>query len=353
MKKFPFALQKQLCVYGTVVAFFLFLPILLHFTGMDAIQNRYLGINEDYYTHVHQQVFEETKEIDILFLGFCFQRMGVRSKIIQESLSKELGRQATVVTIGTYASAQDLVWIILRDLLKRRKVKMLVVHLPSNQGIQDRPHSYAPQWIRFQDVLELGQGMPALHYFQLYGAAVLAAPRNFLGYLREEHSIPAEYIEKDLGNAQIKLCEQGTPFEEHILPRKDVNPQDLIYRRGANPEKFRFTGEKYPRYQETLVLKLASLIKEHRIPLVQLHVPNLIERDAVVVEERYQWEEWLGYPVKTVGLPTADLFAGLSDKAKRCLFWDREHMNPNGMDYFTRTVGPTLTAIYRDTYGNQ
>jgi hypothetical protein len=65
------------------------------------------------------------------------------------------------------------------------------------------------------------------------------------------------------------------------------------------------------------------------------------------VVERGFWPELLGGNVAVVGIPSSRLFAGMPAEREH-LYFEDEHLNFNGMRYFTRAITPALVKIYRE-----
>ncbi|MGA2248222.1 MAG: hypothetical protein ABSH48_24830, partial [Verrucomicrobiota bacterium] len=101
---------------------------------------------------IRQQVFEKTGDIDIAFIGASRITAAFDTPMVQEQLSKHLGRPATVLTLGWGGGGYDQLYFVAHDLLEHRKVKVLVFDDVYNRA--DQPHVLAPRLFRLADNLE-------------------------------------------------------------------------------------------------------------------------------------------------------------------------------------------------------
>src|SRR6185369_7920682 len=98
------------------------------------------------FSHIQQGVFEEKGDIDLLFIGSSFLWAGIDTPQVERAQSAQLGRKATVLTLGSNWWGEDLTYFLLRDLLARRRVKMVVFSMPTKTDQQSAPHPGAAYW---------------------------------------------------------------------------------------------------------------------------------------------------------------------------------------------------------------
>jgi hypothetical protein len=108
---------------------------------------------------------------------------------------------------------------------------------------------------------------------------------------------------------------------------------------------FQFSQDSLPPYHQYYLRKIVDLLRQERVPLTFLNIPQFSERKNVGVTERENWPATLQVDVPLVGIAPAELFTGLSDDQIRFMYYD-EHMNVNGSEFFTRAVAPAILKIY-------
>src|SRR5580698_10906557 len=80
------------------------------------------------YPWIENQIFQETNDIDIVFIGSSHILHAVDTPYVQAKLSGKIGRQAVVRTLGWGGAGYDALYFFTRDLLAHRKVRMLVFY---------------------------------------------------------------------------------------------------------------------------------------------------------------------------------------------------------------------------------
>src|SRR5262249_37814750 len=96
--------------------------------------------SEGPFSHIQHQVFEGKGDSDRLVIGSSLIWAGIDTPQVERALSAQLGRKATVLTLGSNWWGEDLTYFLLRDLLARRKVKMVVFSMPTKNDQQSAPH---------------------------------------------------------------------------------------------------------------------------------------------------------------------------------------------------------------------
>ena len=85
--------------FGLLVAALLVLPWALAAFGVPTREQLWRGIDSDSgaISYVWQQLFRETTDLDVVFLGASLMGAGVDTPQVQRALSRQLGREARVV----------------------------------------------------------------------------------------------------------------------------------------------------------------------------------------------------------------------------------------------------------------
>jgi hypothetical protein len=357
-----FSSRRQALAFALLLAVLIALPALMAETGWLTRRNVYPTIPLIYgpFGWIQQQIFGADGDVDIAFIGSSHIWTAIDTPYVQQKLSDQLGREATVFTLGWPWPGFDAVYVIARDLLYQRRVRMLVIYDDFHVNVDDGPHKFAHQWFRIGETTEVFTGLPWKSTASLYGCAVLRMPRHLLSLLRPNLvqspaaarddywtiQYRAANVAKQLGSLRARLTVNRNPNFSSYRPEVAATPADTLTYSGESRNAFEFTGPLTPPFQLHFARKLALLCKERATRLVILHVPNLKELGRAVVSERECWPEVLGAPADIVGVPPARLFAGIPDACVEKLFYDDDHLNVNGQDVFTPIIYPELLKLY-------
>lgn len=303
--------------------------------------------------HIEREIYDETGDIDIVFIGSSLMWSGIDAPYMQAALSDALGRQATVRVIATVWPGLDRDYALLRDLLDRRHVGLVVLQMPHRNRptldaaaevnrVSDQPHVQAYRFYREGEFPEVLPGLAPRSRVALYAEAVLGMPRHLLTLLRP-NELSSSPVEATLGSRFQQMGFYGEPYVDFERTPPLIPANQMIYGRGAD---YQFFEEPLPPYQTHFVRLIGATLAEHRVPAVLLHIPQANELDADTVEERENWPELIGTDVAMIGVPPTRLFGGFSDD-DTLKFFSSDHLNENGAHFFTRAVAPALLDIYR------
>jgi hypothetical protein len=308
------------------------------------------------FAHIQQQVFEETGALDVAFVGSSFMWSGIDAPYFERELSRALGRQARVTVLASVWPGLDRDYVILRDLLARRRVELVVLQFPNRDRptddpaaemnrVADEPHVHAFRFYRVGELDEVNQGLPWRARAALYAGAVLGIPRHLLTLVRPNYMAPSPF-ESTLGARFETRGYYGAPFEPFRPDPPQIDASEMIFS-PSSASSYRFFDEPLPPYQTHFAKLIGALLAAYDLPAIVLHIPQANELTADVVEERVNWLELTGVSGPMVGIPPARLFAGLTNDEIRRLFVS-DHFNENGTIYFTRAVTPALLRAFTD-----
>ncbi|MBI5772286.1 MAG: hypothetical protein HZA89_00915 [Verrucomicrobia bacterium] len=353
-----FTSSRQASAFALLLLALLALPAVVGRTGaLDRAQvYPTIPVAAGPYAYIHRQIFEEKGELDIAFVGSSFMWAGINTPYVQQQLTAALGREAKVVTLASVWPGLDRDYALLKDLLSRRKVKLLVLNFPNRElptddpdfvinRVSATPHIQAFRFYRAGEFPEVADGLPFTSQASLYASAVLGMPRHLLSRVRPDFTAPAE-AELELGAHKVRRGYYGAPYAEWRPAPPAIDPEEMIYR-DATRSSFRFYQEPMPPYQMHFVRLIGQLLRETKVPVAILHIPHACERKVDAVEERLNWPELLGVSALLIGVPPARLFAGLGDEEIKRLY-SSDHLNDNGNAYFTRAVTPALVRVFTE-----
>lgn len=307
-------------------------------------------------THIQRELFERDQPLDIAFIGSSFIWAGIDAPHVQRELTRALGREASVTVLGSSWPGLDRDYAYLRDLLAQRRVGLVVLQFPNRElptddpavlynRVSDEPHVQAFRFYRVGEMEGATAGLGMRYRAALYAGAVLGLPRHLLSLLRPNFMAASPY-DATLGARLDKRGYYGAPYERFRPPPPIIEAEEMIFGR-ATSASFRFFDEPMPPYQMHFARRIASLLDEHEVPAVLLHVPQANEITSEVVEERMEWIDATGISATLVGVPPARLFAGFTHE-ETLRFFSSDHLNENGAIYFTRVVAPALLRVFED-----
>jgi hypothetical protein len=294
--------------------------------------------------YIEHEVFEEVGDIDVLFVGSSLLWAGIESDTVERALSSALGRPAKVVVLGSNWQGADLPYVLLRDVLARRRVGMVALSGPLATFIPDTPHLQAHRWARYGEYPEVTEAMPFRSSMSLYAAGVLGAPRHLVSWLRPNRVSPAELDPEWLRSEHAQQGYHGVPFVVEDRTAVDV-PTESMISKPSSPGVFRILGSTPGPYERAFLKATGELLRRNGVAAIAIHVPTARERGEDVVRERFRWDEELGTPCPVIGVPSATLFGGKTPEQVLHYYYD-EHLNRNGAARFTATIAPAIARAY-------
>lgn len=308
------------------------------------------------YVHFQRQIFESEGDLDIAFVGSSFMWSAVHTPMVRDSLQAAVGRPVRLTTLASVWPGLDRDYVVLRDLLTHRRVRMVVLQLPNRDlptddphatvnRVTDEPHLRASRFYQVGALPGMTVGLPLRARAALYGGAVVGLPRHLLSLARPDRR-RADPVEATLGARFDRRGYFGDRYQA-FRPEPPALEADKITHRRCAPPACRLYAEPLPEYQMHFVRLMGALLREHGVPAIILHVPQANERHATAVEERVDWFALMGPGATLIGVPPAQLFRGLTDdEIKR--FYVSDHFNENGAVFFTKAILPALLQRFRE-----
>jgi len=358
-----FSSNRQAAAFVALVALLIALPMLMANTGRPDRRDVYPTVAIKYgpFSYIQQKIFDESGDVDVAFVGSSEIWCAIDTPYVQEKFSEHLGREAQVFTLGWPWPGFDALYVITRDLLEHRHVKLLVVYDESRNG--DSAHTHSSRWFLMNQSTEVFDGLSLKAQARFYGGAVLGIPRHLLSLARPnlleapEDCRPnfwnsyyhAPNIAQRLGSLRARLAFNVRPDFVPFTPRGGAAPGDFLLYSEQTRNAFEFSASGIDDYQLRFARKLAELCREKGTRLVFLHTPQYNGRGKSVIRERLCWPEALGPSVDLIGIPPDRLFSGISADDTRKLFYENGHFNENGQDFFTPLITPVLLKLHADT----
>jgi hypothetical protein len=362
-----FSSTKSAAAFALMLLFILLSPVL--------VGKKLLPPREEVYTSqtwrycacgfLDDQIFKETSDIDVVFIGSSRMWAGIDTPYVQKEFSKKLGRPAVVLTLAWSWAGFDAVYFIGQDLLKHRKVRMIV--FDDEFRDDDVPNVSATHWFRFGEDWQDVAGMPLRIQSDYYLAAVLGMPRNLLSIVRPNYSEPlvsedfqhwstvfaAKDPHEELGTLTARRSLYPDDLFASFSPKTRARTDDVCVFSPETRDQFEFSGPRTPGWQMSFAKKFADLAASREVKLVFLHLNPAYsnnETNSPLIQERECWPEVLGTNVVMMGIAPAKLYSGLDGSNLAKLFYtpDHLHYNENGEKFFTPLITPALLQIYEN-----
>ena len=123
-----FSSNRQAAAFALLLLIILLLPCVLGKNQLPPREQVYSAIPWSFgaFPYLHDQIFEEKGDIDIAFMGSSSTWWAIDTPYVESQLSKALGRKAVVRSLCWNWPGFDSFYFITKDLLQRRKVKVIV-----------------------------------------------------------------------------------------------------------------------------------------------------------------------------------------------------------------------------------
>ena len=355
---------RQAAAFALLLLFLLAAPWLAGKNLLPPREQAYASAGWDWgaYPWIQKQIFEETNDIDIAFIGSSRMGFDIDTPYVQEKLDERLGRKTVVRSLCWLGAGFDTVYFVTKDLLEHRHVKTLVFY-DEMVGLEANPE--APCWFRYGDDGGLLAGLPFQDRGIYYFAAVIGMPENLLELAtphraeNTNHPPPNHYEtffkavnpELRLGSAaalhSFVDLDSDTPTNVSAYsPSGRAHPADVIVYDDATKSNFVFSTRSFPAFQLYFARQFGLLAQAHGTHLVLLHLPLYGDRTSPKLEESKFWPDFLKAPVSMIGIPADRLFAGFSEVETERLYCDTLHLDQSGQKYFTSLITPALLEAY-------
>lgn len=320
--------------FAALLVLLLSLPVINLSLGLPPRVEVYNGLRQGGgpYVKTRQQLYDTTGDIDVAFVGSSILNVAVNGDEVQARLVDRFGPAMNVRMFGFVFQGLDMQYVMTRDLLEQRRVKMLVISFSGPRHIRDRPHVQLHNVLRWGEYPEMVEGLPFAERASIYASSVLDGPRQLVKYLRPERPIPAADDHRSL-----------MVFDS--VPVISDPPATAIELNDANRAQFTFGDPEISSRQLHFARLIAGLATEHHVKLVIVNIPTPEEFGVERIWERADWPRLLPDEPSVVAFRRSELFAG--DSSGR-FFADSVHMTPEGQERFTRSLIPYLMNEYEE-----
>lgn len=342
-----FSSPLQKIAFTLLLVFAISLPALITASGLILRRHSYEIMSEGHgaYSYIGSEIFEDRRDIDILFVGSSIQWNAVDTIQVQRTLHSLKGTDLRVVSFGFNFNGIDIPYFLLRDLLERKKVRLVIFSLP-RLPLPDGPNATAFKFFRYNEYTDISRDLPIKYNLAHYASSVLRSPRDILTMARENRSNPSRYVSEFGSNKELMGMGRNPETFVPFIPNAPLlSPEELLFS-PATLTQFTFEDRPLPEYHDHYLNAMYQLLQEHQTPLAILNVPQYNERSSDGVLERVDWSRRFGKQIPLIGIAPAVLFEGLSPSEVELLHCDIYHFNKNGNEYFTKAVMPAIVDVY-------
>jgi hypothetical protein len=320
--------------FAALLLVLLLLPVILARIGLPPRSEVYNGLRlgGGPYVKTRQQLFATQGDIDIAFVGSSILNVAVNADELQSRLEERYGPNVNVRMFGYVFQGYDMQYVMMRDVLEHRRVKMLVMSFSGPRYISDRPHVQLHNVLRWGDYSEMLDGLRFADRASIYASCVLDGPRQLVKFLRLERPIDAADSHRSL-------------MVHESVPEITAAPAPAVLLSDATRDQFMFGEPEMTDRQRLFAIKIAELAAQHHVALVVLNIPTPEEFAYDRIWERADWRHLLAGDPTVVAFRRSDLFG--QEPASR-FFADSVHMNAEAQERFTRSLDAYLMTRYEE-----
>jgi hypothetical protein len=303
-------------------------------------------------------------DVDILIVGGSDAQTAFDVGVLTEEVSKIAGRPVRILNFGANWYAAEAYYARIKYALSNLRVKVAVV-LDTVGG--PTPHPLAKYWWLYPD-----EDIPSSVQFGkragLYAASVLGAPRQLWAELRGvAHLVIAppwrdtvSELERSHGFHAVALgWDDGksssgrAPYVERTLPRREIPTAQMFYRDGHGDAFKPGYGDKsgygeYSAYETAFLKQSDAIVRAQGGTFAMASDLLLVDgKRSGKAGFRPLWRDEQR-PWPQIGIPTATLFAGLSDDETHAFYYDEDHLNSSGARHYSRVIAPALAELLAD-----
>ena len=289
------------------------------------------------YAFMREQIFEESRPVDVLFLGPSAVWAGINPDVVEQALTARSGREATVLNFGANFFGHELAYFLLRDTLLHRRVRLVVLGVPS--PTMSTPHVVTPYMLDVYRDAALIDSAPPRARLTYYAAAVLGAPRQLLSLVRPNRALndfeQARHLIEKSGHGQ----HYETRADRGTVENVDDADGDAWLTKGNR----RIVEDPPEPHQEALLRAIAALCEQSGTRLTLVHMPRQTDDASVVV---LPVSDLLDGRLRLIA--PASKFMFLEPDGRAAFFRNAGHLNYRGSIQFTRDILPAVLSAYDD-----
>ena len=354
-----FAYRWQMIVFFPLLAFFMLLPFVDKPSWMErGILYRSIKMNDSYRSNIFYDILTEPKDIDVLFVGSSTLSAAVNPIVVKAALRSATGKENTIYTIYHPRGGFDFDYIIIKDILKRHKVKLLVwdgARPPINDQKYHPSTPYIWDYTLHRDI----SSTMHLDTAQMYLFSVMTGPKLLLS--------PILYIGNSIQtkgsnflcnkNYYLGACLRygeainGTYVDSQsnihypAPPLMDIS--HLLHFRGNDMSELR-NGKPYRSIDYEMLKKVLTLAEEYNTSVAFLLAPIKGDPEHVITVPVIH-NNTPGWNVPIIAATLYNVLNGTNIKLDDFFQKDHTHLLYNATNYYTEMLLPAIIQIYEES----
>jgi hypothetical protein len=367
MMRPAFSSTGQAAGFALMLAILLTLPLTFRERWLPSGEQSFCipGWENGPYPWIHNQIFEEKGDIDLLFIGSSRIWNAIYTPSVQEQLAMELGHMVVVRTFAWGGAGYDALFYITRELLKHRRVKMIVFSDENNYLLER--NRQLPFWLRWPDDRSFISGLPFRQQAEYYLASLIGMPNNLICLLRPNQpgSLMGDLsryfgVYRNSPNPATQLgCLSSRKIETQNAPdypyteyypvqKSDVKNNGFIKadRLADFKTLFPTSNSPIPEWQLFFATAFGELMQNHGVRACMIYIPVLAAAKNPTMPQRVDWTRMIP-GITLMGVPPTIMFQGIPRGDLELLFADTVHLNSGGQRLFTESFIRPLINEYR------
>lgn len=263
----------------------------------------------------YNAVYNQDTDIDLLIIGGSRFWTVMNSKIIQTEFKKKYNKKVNVVSLSRNWSGPDYSYVVLRDLLEKRRVKKILIM--AEPKLSETYHLLFYSIAKFKDRAEI--------IISNKNQNLLFNISDFLKMtFKQILDLNLKFKVKDkIVNSDGYSCLDGVSNGVVVDISKNYRYSYKLNYKNVKPIKFDIFDKEHS-HSRYFFKKIRDLSKRHNTELIFFHLPRLT--DPLWDKKTYQkWETFYSSPI--IKLPD-NLREALYNNYS---FYDGAHLNKNGM----------------------
>lgn len=208
---------------------------------------------------IYHRIFENNKDIDVVFSGASQTGCAIMDEYIDVKFAQHSNEKLNVVNLGYCRRGRDVQFVMLQDLFRNKKPKILIVEVAEDEP--KKSHPVFPYLAETSD---------------LFGSAILFNQRFFIS-IWKGLVVRFEYLKyKIFDGKNIKYDHSNFSYlssQQIAAPETITKNAQIWQRRLANPNPL-FLRKLELNYSKHYVQKIAELAEQNNCKLLFLYLPE-------------------------------------------------------------------------------
>ena len=264
---------------------------------------------------VHDRIFNNPRPIDIAFLGSSRTMNSINDRLISDSIT---GREA--VNFGYCRFGRDLNFVILKDIIREKSLRNLVIEVRDNENRFSHP--IFPYIAQSRDVVLANP---------IYNADLLSNAWTHFSYKIE---LTQDFIYQHDSAVPIRIGDFGFAPVEGTASSSSLDEIKQM-RSIPKPEVMKIVQDFHASYARAYLKKISKTCSERNIDIYFLYLPSYGSN----IDKPKEYDTYLKYGV--VLIPPNDIF---EDQIN---WYDENHLNQCGAKKLSIWITKQINLIWK------